>query len=79
MTEADAPAPELAPDEPPLEQLAQQQAGKPVAFVRVWETLIVTDRGLRFHLVGVGADGSLWERFSGLDPEPWHEIERPVR
>lgn len=65
---------------PPIEQLAQQQVGPvPVAFSRVSETLVTTDRGIRMHLLAVGADGSLWERWSDETPGTWAEVPRPTR
>lgn len=69
--------PDAAP-EPPVEQLAQQQSGpEPVAFASVFETAFVTMSGIKFHLIGVGVDGSLWERWSDIGQ--WVEILRPVR
>lgn len=65
---------------PPVEQLAQQQAGPeptPVAFAHVFETAFVDLSGVKFHLVGTGVDGSLWERWSDIGK--WLEIPRPVR
>lgn len=71
MTTTDA-----VPDAP-VEQLAQQQAGPvPVAFASAVPALVPTIQGVKVYLVGVGVDGSLWDKW---DDSEWGEIRRPVR
>ncbi len=69
------------PNVPPseTEQMQQQQTGTPVVLRAIAETVVVTDRGIRLHLMAVDEDGCLWERWGDDKPGVWHEVERPTR
>lgn len=62
-----------------VEQLMQQQTGAPVVLRAVSECAVVTDRGIRLHLLAIDEHGALWERWSDHQPGAWFEIARPTR
>lgn len=62
-----------------VEQFAQQQTGVPVVLRTVSECAVVTDRGIRLHLVAIDEHGALWERWSDHQPGAWFEVARPTR
>lgn len=62
-----------------MTQQQQRRGSKPVIFRTITETVVVTDRGIRLHLLALDDAGALWERWSDLPEGAWHEVERPQK
>lgn len=64
----------------PVEQLVQQQTPPaPIPLRQVSEVAVVTDRGIRLHVLALDENGAPWERWSDDPPGVWHEIVGPTR